>query len=112
MAQGDVSFKGKTVESLVVKFDQAKYEECLSSGSKSPKVARQYHRVSSEIPSHVSSETSPKMAFTNRAIFGRVVCVARVNISHETRKANVVEGQSSHAPTVNIPQLLVIRGSQ
>jgi len=38
----------KTVESLVVKFDQAKYEEFLSFGSKSPRVAWQYRRVSSE----------------------------------------------------------------
>ena len=41
VAQGDVICMGKTVESLVVKFDQAKYEEFLSSGSKSPK-ARAY----------------------------------------------------------------------
>ena len=45
VAQGDVIYMGKTVESLVVKFDQAKYEEFLSSGSKSPK-ARAYRRVS------------------------------------------------------------------
>ena len=37
VAQGDVTYMGKTVESLVVEFDQAKYEEFLSSGSKSPK---------------------------------------------------------------------------
>jgi len=37
---------GKMVELLVVKFDQAKYEEFLSSGFKSPRVAQQYHRVS------------------------------------------------------------------
>ena len=49
--QGDVNFMRKTVESLVVQFDQAKYEEFLSSGSKSPRVAQQYHRVSSEIRS-------------------------------------------------------------
>ena len=40
VAQGDVLYKGKTVESLVVEFDQAKYEEFLSSGSKSPKARR------------------------------------------------------------------------
>ena len=37
VAQGDVTFMGKTVESLVVEFNQAKYEEFLSSGSKSPR---------------------------------------------------------------------------
>jgi len=40
VAQGDITFIGKMVESLFVKFDQAKYEEFLSSGSKSPRVAR------------------------------------------------------------------------
>ena len=45
VAQGDVLYKGKMVESLVVEFDQVKYEEFLSSGSKSPK-ARAYRRVS------------------------------------------------------------------
>ena len=37
VAQGDVNFVGKMVESLVFEFEQAKYEEFLSSGSKSPK---------------------------------------------------------------------------
>ena len=37
VAQGDVTFMGRTVESVVMEFDQAKYEEFLSSGSKSPR---------------------------------------------------------------------------
>ena len=37
VAQDDVLCKGKMIESLIVEFDQAKYEEFLSSGSKSPK---------------------------------------------------------------------------
>ena len=37
VAQDDVLRKGKMVESLIIEFDQAKYEEFLSSGSKSPK---------------------------------------------------------------------------
>jgi len=45
VAQGDVNFMGKIVESLVMECDQAKYEEFLSSGSKSPKVAWQYCRL-------------------------------------------------------------------
>ena len=40
MAEGDVNFMGMMVKSLVVEFDQAKYEEFLSSGSKSPRVVR------------------------------------------------------------------------
>jgi len=100
VAQGDVNFKGKTVESLVVEFDQAKYEEFLSSGSKSPKAARQYCRVSSEIGSQVSSETYPRMACANNAISVRV---ARVNVSHETREANDDEGQSRYTSPLQIP---------
>ena len=54
VAQGDITFMGKMVESLIVELDQAKYEEFLSSGSKSPRVAWQCRRVFSEILSHVS----------------------------------------------------------
>jgi len=35
VAQGDVTYMEKMIESLIVEFDQAKYEEFLSSGSKS-----------------------------------------------------------------------------
>ena len=87
-AQSGVTFMGKMVKSLVVKFNQVKYEEFLSSGSKSPR-ARQYRKVSSEIRFQVSSKTSPKMACVNMAI--------SINVSHETREANVVEGQSCYA---------------
>ena len=37
VAQGDVTYTGKKVESLVEEFDQAKYEEFLSSGSRTPR---------------------------------------------------------------------------
>jgi len=40
VAQADVNFIGTMVESLVVEFDQAKYEEYLSSSSKSLKATR------------------------------------------------------------------------
>ena len=55
VAQGDVTYMGKTIELLVVEFDQAKYEEFLSSGSKSPR-ARQYRKVSSGTHSWIPSE--------------------------------------------------------
>ena len=55
VAQGDVTYMGKIVKSLVVEFDQAKYEELLSSSSKSPR-ARQYRKVSSGTRSQVRSE--------------------------------------------------------
>ena len=37
VTQGDVNFMGKTVESLVVEFDQAKYEEFLFLALRAPK---------------------------------------------------------------------------
>ena len=40
MAQADVRLLGKTVESLVIEFDQEKFEEFLSSGSASRKAMR------------------------------------------------------------------------
>ena len=49
ITQGDINFIGKTVESVVMKFDQVKYEEFLSSGFKGPRVVREYCRVSLEI---------------------------------------------------------------
>ena len=84
MAQGDVTYMGKVVESLVVEFDQAKYEEFLFSGSKIPRV-RQYRKVSSLIRSQVSL----KMACIESIIAGRITRKARVNVSHETCEANV-----------------------
>ena len=56
VAQGDVLYKRKMVESLVVEFDQAKYEEFLSSGSKSPKT-RVCRRVSTGTCPKTRSET-------------------------------------------------------
>ena len=71
------------VESLVVKFDQAKYEEFLSSGFKSPKT-RVCHRVSTgtgpETQSEALSGTAAKKGVT-------VNCAnrnTRVNVSQET----------------------------
>ena len=54
VAQADVNFIRATVESLVVEFDQVKYEKYLSSTSKSLKTTRQYHKVSSKIHSQVT----------------------------------------------------------
>ena len=55
VAQADLKFLGSTVESLIVKFDQEKFEQFLSLGSISPK-------VSSETSSQVSLETSQREA--------------------------------------------------
>ena len=62
------------VESLIVKFDQAKYKEFHSSGSKSPR-ARQYRKISSEICSQVPSKASPNAVCTENIVVG---CITRM----------------------------------
>ena len=54
MVQDDVLRKGKMVESLVVEFDQAKYEEFLSSGSRA-------QRPASAAGSQVDSPLKPNL---------------------------------------------------
>jgi len=48
VAQSDEVAAGTMVESLVIEFDQAKYEEYLSSDASSPRSARKCRRVSRE----------------------------------------------------------------
>ena len=83
VAQDDVLRKGKMVESLVVEFDQAKYEEFLSSGSKSPKT-RVCRRVSTGQLPEAQSE----------ALSGVVVarCVNREIRANASQKARVISG--------------------
>ena len=64
VAQADLRLLVSMVESLVVEFDQEKFEKLLSSDSISPKASRQYCKVSSETRSQVSSKTSPKVTRT------------------------------------------------
>ena len=78
------------VESLILEFDQAKHEEFLSAGSKSPR-ARQYRKVSSEIRSYVPSKASLNAVCAENFVAGCITCKARVNTSHETREVNVVD---------------------
>jgi len=47
MAQADVQLHRKTVESLIIEFDQEKFNEFLSSSSANPRTMRQHHKVSS-----------------------------------------------------------------
>ena len=46
VAQSEVYLTGTIVETLIIEFDQAKFEEALSSGSLSPKAMRKIHKVS------------------------------------------------------------------
>jgi len=109
VAQGDVISMGRTVESLIVEFNQAKYEEFLSSSSKNPK-ARLYCKVSSGIRSRVLLETSSNAIAVKSAMAGRITREAHVNVSLKTREASVVESRFGHA--LPLPQLQVTRGSQ
>ena len=106
VVQGDVTYMGKMVESLIVEFDPAKYEEFLSSGSKSPRV-RQYHKVSSGTRSQVRSEI---LSDKKSAIANHITRNTRVNVFHETREVSVADIQSVHSRP--LPQFQVTGGSQ
>ena len=93
MAQDDVTYMEKMVESLVVEFDQAKYEEFLSSGSKSPK-ARVYRKVSSGTCSQVRSEILPDATGEKDVVANRFMRNARA--SQEARMVNVPDVQPIH----------------
>jgi len=108
VAQGDITYMGKTVESPVVEFDQAKYEEFLSSGSKSPK-AQQYHKVSSGTCSRVRSEIFSEATGKKDVVANRIIRNARINVSHEIRVVNVADVQPVH--THPLPQHQVTGGS-
>jgi len=109
VAQGDVTYMGKMIESLIVEFDQAKYEEFLSSGSKSPR-ARQYRKVSSGTCSPVHSEIPSDMTNKKNAMANHITRNTHVNVSHETREVSVADIQPVHAHP--LPQFQVTGGSQ
>jgi len=109
MAQGDVTYMGKMVKSLVVEFDQAKYEEFLSSGSMSPR-ARQYHKVSLGTRSQIRSEIPSDVTDKKSAMANHITRNTCVNVSHETREVSVADVQPVHAHP--LPQFQVTGGSQ
>ena len=102
--QSDVTYMDNMVESLIIEFNQVKYEEFLSSDSKSPR-ARHYRKVSSGIRFQISSEASPNMVSADNIMAGHITRKARVNVSHETREVSVMDGQL--APASPLPQLQV-----
>ena len=61
VVQSDVHLTGTTVETLVVEFDQVKYEEALSSGSLSPKARRGACKSSKEV---LITDETPKKALS------------------------------------------------
>ena len=98
VVQADLKLLGSTVESLVVEFDQEKFEELFSLSPVSPKVSSETHsQVYSEF-SHrelytffdkTSGSTSFEILTTSRG-----VNMACDNVFQETRKADVlVHGQ-------------------
>jgi len=89
----------KIVESLVVEFDQVKYEEFLSSGSKNPR-ARQYRKISSGTHSQVRSEIPSDATDKKSAMANYITRNTRVNVSHETREVGVADMQPVHAHTL------------
>ena len=91
MAQADIWLLGKMVESLVVKFDQGKFEEFLSSGSARPKAMRQYRIVTSETRSWISSEITPG-----------VLCPITYNAEGATSEEVLKTSHATHAARVNV----------
>ena len=100
VAQADCKLLGSSVESLVVKFDQEKFEQLLSSGSISPKVSSKtrsqvssetFHREAHELFNKASGSISVEILTTSRG--ANMACG---NVSQETRKASVLyHGQHS-----------------
>jgi len=99
VAQANVELLKKIVESLVVEFDQEKFEKFLSSGFTNPKTMWQYCKVSYETCCRISSEISPKVARTTAHSVNGVTSnnilktshathAVRVNVSQETRRIN------------------------
>ena len=89
VAQGDVLRKGKMVESLVVEFDQAKYEDFLSSGSKSPRT-----RVCRRVSTGNGPEARSAEALSGAAAANCAKQDTRANASQEAR---VVSGTTAVA---------------
>ncbi|ONK73845.1 uncharacterized protein A4U43_C03F170 [Asparagus officinalis] len=63
VVQSDVHLTGTTVETLVIEFDQAKFEEVISSGSLSLKAMRKIHKVSKKTKTPTVAPM-PKKAFS------------------------------------------------
>jgi len=88
VAQDDVLRKGKMVESLVVEFDQAKYEEFLSSGSKSPRT---------RVCRRVSTGKLPEAQFEALSGAAAAHCVKQDTRANASQKARVVSGTTAVA---------------
>jgi len=98
VAQIDVRLFRKTLESLIVEFDQEKFEKFLFSSSASPKEMQQYRKVSSKTCSRIFSEITHEVArtiahstkgVTSEEVLktSRAAHAARVNVSQETCRA-------------------------
>ena len=91
VAQADVQLLGMIVESLVVEFDQGKFEKFFSSGSATSNTMLQYHKISSGIRSRISSEISPKVA-----------CTSAHSASSATSNEVLKISRAAHAAPVNV----------
>ena len=96
VAQGGVTYMGIMVESLIVEFDQVKYEEFLSFGSKSPR-ARQYRKVSSGTRSPGHSEIPSDTTDKKSVMVNHITRTIRVNVSHKTHEVSIADIQPIRA---------------
>ena len=94
VVQADLKLLGSTVKSLVVEFDQEKFEELFSLSPVSPKVSSETHfQVYSEFshrePHTLFDKTSGSTSFEILTT-SRGVNMACDNVFQETRKADVL----------------------
>ena len=68
VAQSDKVAIGTEVQTLVIEFDQSKYEEFLSSGASSPVKTRKCRRVSYETSAPVASVESSRANLDNQPL--------------------------------------------
>ena len=89
VAQANLKLLRSTVESLV-KFDQEKFEQLLSSGSISPKAMRKYRKVPSKTRSLASSKTFQRKAplEINRTLFDRANSSTSLDVHASSFGAN------------------------
>ena len=121
--QTNLKLLGSMVKSLIVEFDQEKFEELLSSGSISPKVSSRTHSQVSSETSHREAHTLFDKASGSTSLEGLTTSrgsnMAYDNVSQGTCKANVLAhgqhsggGQSRCQTSPKAQQIQFARGSQ
>ena len=94
VAQSDTIAPGTTVESLVIEFDQTKYEEFVSSGDNSEVSARKFRRISCSSPNRTTNAANTG----RRAVCWMVKQSAQTPTASQTQTPSTVDFTSAGAP--------------